>query len=312
MDVAVGEGGQDAAAAEVHDFGRRERRLVRADPAGDQLPGDGKRPCAGQRGVHRADDAVLQDHAASLTPLVPEPVDVACWLDGRRGTRPTARGHAPRQSALGGPCHGSRPPDDPLRVRRQLRPLGLGPVGGLRERQEPTAVRHGTGARHCGGRPRRRAAARVRGRRGAGALAPIVEDGLDVVPVGVEQVAADVALVVLGPLARLTIAIGNRPGCPPGGTPRRSRGRLRRTRDARPRSARPRAARTRRPSRTAPGRAAGAPRSRRTVRPPRRTPGAASERTRSQRWSITTPSGGRRGSCTASTLLPSGSSTNAP
>ena len=64
MDVGVGERGEDAAAAEVHDLRARERGLVDADAAGDVGAGDRERPSGRQRGVERADDAVLEDHGA--------------------------------------------------------------------------------------------------------------------------------------------------------------------------------------------------------------------------------------------------------
>src|SRR5256885_11392459 len=38
--MRVGEPGEDAAAAEIDDLGRRERSLVRTDAAGDPFPGD--------------------------------------------------------------------------------------------------------------------------------------------------------------------------------------------------------------------------------------------------------------------------------
>ncbi|MEZ5099129.1 MAG: hypothetical protein R3C15_04875 [Thermoleophilia bacterium] len=62
--VAVGEAGQDAAPAEVDDVGRRERRLVRPDGARDELAGDRERTRPRQLRIHRADDAVPEDHDA--------------------------------------------------------------------------------------------------------------------------------------------------------------------------------------------------------------------------------------------------------
>ena len=59
MDVRVREAGQYAAAAEVDDVGARQRRLVRADAAGDPLAGDRQGALDGHARVHRANDAVL-------------------------------------------------------------------------------------------------------------------------------------------------------------------------------------------------------------------------------------------------------------
>ena len=64
--VRVGEAGDDAAAAEIHDLRRCERRLVSADAAGDPVAGDRERPRDGQRRVEGADDAVLEDHGARI------------------------------------------------------------------------------------------------------------------------------------------------------------------------------------------------------------------------------------------------------
>ena len=66
VDVRVGEAGQDAAAPEIDDVWCGERGLVRADPARDALTGDREGPRDRQRGVHRADHAVIQDHARRL------------------------------------------------------------------------------------------------------------------------------------------------------------------------------------------------------------------------------------------------------
>ena len=60
--MRVGEGGEDAAAAEVDDLGGRERRLVRPDAARDAVARDRERPGERQRRVERADDAVIEDH----------------------------------------------------------------------------------------------------------------------------------------------------------------------------------------------------------------------------------------------------------
>ena len=66
VDVRVGEAGKDAAPAEIDDVGARERGLVRADPAGDVRAGDRERAGRRQRRIHRADDAVLEDHGRRL------------------------------------------------------------------------------------------------------------------------------------------------------------------------------------------------------------------------------------------------------
>ena len=60
MDVRVGEGGEDAAAAEVDDLRARERRLVHADAAGDVRARDREGTRGRQRRIHRADDPVLE------------------------------------------------------------------------------------------------------------------------------------------------------------------------------------------------------------------------------------------------------------
>ena len=64
--VRVREAREDAAAAEVHDLRRRERRLVSADAAGDPVACDRERPRDRQRGVECPDDAVLEDHAERI------------------------------------------------------------------------------------------------------------------------------------------------------------------------------------------------------------------------------------------------------
>src|SRR6516165_7343642 len=66
MDVRVVEAGNHRAAAEVDDLGRGERRLVDADPAGDQLAGDRERALRRHLWVERPDQTVLEDHAANL------------------------------------------------------------------------------------------------------------------------------------------------------------------------------------------------------------------------------------------------------
>ena len=66
VDVRVREARKDAAAAEIDDLRRRERRLVRADAAGDAVARDRERPRDRQRGVERPDDSVLEDHAGRI------------------------------------------------------------------------------------------------------------------------------------------------------------------------------------------------------------------------------------------------------
>ena len=60
--VRVREAGEHAAAAEVDDFGAGQRCLVRADAAGDSLAGDRERALHRHARIHRANDAVLEDH----------------------------------------------------------------------------------------------------------------------------------------------------------------------------------------------------------------------------------------------------------
>jgi len=52
--------------AEVDALRARQGRLVRADPAGDPLAGDGQRGRLRKRRVEGTDDAVLQDHVARI------------------------------------------------------------------------------------------------------------------------------------------------------------------------------------------------------------------------------------------------------
>ena len=66
VDVRVGEPRQDAAAAEVDALGARERRFVRADAARDPLARDRERRRLRQRRLHRAHDAVLENHTRIL------------------------------------------------------------------------------------------------------------------------------------------------------------------------------------------------------------------------------------------------------
>ena len=62
VDVRVGEAGEDAAAAEVDDLRARARRLVDAHAAGDVRARDRERAARRERGIHRPDDAVLENH----------------------------------------------------------------------------------------------------------------------------------------------------------------------------------------------------------------------------------------------------------
>jgi len=87
--VRVGEPGQHAAPAEIHDLGARERPLVRADAAGHALACDRERSRTRQRRLHRPHDAVLEDHVTIIVRAVPELIDlqhlgrpkvIASWL----------------------------------------------------------------------------------------------------------------------------------------------------------------------------------------------------------------------------------------
>ena len=62
VDVRVCEARKHAAAPEVDDLGRSERRLVRPDPAGDPTARDGQRSRDRQRGIEGANAAVVEDH----------------------------------------------------------------------------------------------------------------------------------------------------------------------------------------------------------------------------------------------------------
>ena len=62
VNVRVGEAGHDDTAAEVEHVGRRERRLVHADAARDELARDRERPLGRNLRVERADEAVREDH----------------------------------------------------------------------------------------------------------------------------------------------------------------------------------------------------------------------------------------------------------
>ena len=60
---------QDAPAAEIDVIGRRKRLLVRPDAARDPIPGDRQRQHHRHRRVHRADDAVLENHGRTVGSL---------------------------------------------------------------------------------------------------------------------------------------------------------------------------------------------------------------------------------------------------
>ena len=66
VDVRVREPGHDTPPTEVDDVRCGEDGLVNPHAAGDPIPGDGERTRRGQRRIHGADDAVLQDHARRL------------------------------------------------------------------------------------------------------------------------------------------------------------------------------------------------------------------------------------------------------
>ena len=64
--MRVGESRQDAAASEVDALRARKSRFVRADTTRDPLARDRERRRLRQRGLHRAHDAVLEDHTRIL------------------------------------------------------------------------------------------------------------------------------------------------------------------------------------------------------------------------------------------------------
>jgi hypothetical protein len=66
VDVCVVEPRQHAAAAEVDDVRRGEGGLVDAHAAGETSAGDGKRTRHRHRRLERPDDAVLEDHGATV------------------------------------------------------------------------------------------------------------------------------------------------------------------------------------------------------------------------------------------------------
>ena len=67
VDVRVGEAGEDAPPAEVDDVGAGQRSLVRADAARDAVACDRQRALRRHARVHRANDAVLEDHVGDTT-----------------------------------------------------------------------------------------------------------------------------------------------------------------------------------------------------------------------------------------------------
>ena len=67
VDVGVIEAGQHAPSAEIDDLGAGQGGLVHADAAGDLVGSDGERPGARQERVHRADDAVVENHLDDST-----------------------------------------------------------------------------------------------------------------------------------------------------------------------------------------------------------------------------------------------------
>ena len=69
MDVRVSEAREDAPSAQVDHVRARQCDLVRSDAAGDVRSGDGQRSRRRERRVHRADDAVLEDHAGDCIPV---------------------------------------------------------------------------------------------------------------------------------------------------------------------------------------------------------------------------------------------------
>ena len=86
--MRIGEGGEDAAAAEVDSLRCRQSALVGADAADDPIPRDREGRRGRQRRVHRPDDAVRDDHARSLDAARSRPpaASSACLAKGTRGT----------------------------------------------------------------------------------------------------------------------------------------------------------------------------------------------------------------------------------
>ncbi len=111
VDVRVGEGGEDAAAAEVDDVRAGERGLVDADAARDVRAGDRERPSGRQRRIERADDPVLENHGAEPSPNRTLPLSL-------------------HRLNHGGECS----PRDPQESRDLRSPLGLGADLGRRRR----------------------------------------------------------------------------------------------------------------------------------------------------------------------------------
>ena len=181
--VAVGECRQHAAAAEVDTIGSRQRPLVRPDAPRNEVTGDCEGARAGERGVHRAHDAVREDHPAITVLSLLTATGNADTLDTLSGI-PVADPHLPR-SALLARIRESVIGDDqvmprPLRhasrdlrglhgVRARARlPRGLHPRGGPAPlRQHPHRVERdgapdhpaarGRAPRHPRGGQRRRA-----------------------------------------------------------------------------------------------------------------------------------------------------------
>ena len=66
MHVRIGEPGHDHAAAEIDDLGRGERRLVHAHATRDPVTGDRESALGRDLRIHRADEAVFEDHEVNL------------------------------------------------------------------------------------------------------------------------------------------------------------------------------------------------------------------------------------------------------
>ena len=135
-------------------LGRRERGLVRADAAGDELARDRERARLRQRGVEGADRAVLEDHARN--PIGP----------GRRPGRGSGLGRPSHggggaQPAISGKTPPASPPGEnsavtletvstfPSRRGRALEEEKL--VRGRPARRDPRAVRRGDEVRDPAG-----------------------------------------------------------------------------------------------------------------------------------------------------------------
>jgi hypothetical protein len=66
--MGVGESGENAAAAQIDALRPGELALVRPDSARDLVARDRERTRRREGGVHRPDDAVLEDHQATISP----------------------------------------------------------------------------------------------------------------------------------------------------------------------------------------------------------------------------------------------------